>query len=122
MKINEVNIDFPETNEKYEVLFSGVGEIVSYQNNKIKIKIEIIRIFNIAFDKLGLPCYIDSYKEAKEECYPAIVELYLNSLIEISQNDNKILLDTTFVDVEYEKVKIYLDKENVKIKISPPLN
>lgn len=124
MRIIETPLDFDRCNEASEVSISGCAELVERTEESICLKTEFTRSFNTTYNGLGQYCYKDPYKEVRFENYPATIKLYShdNAIFEnIYFVEGRILLDTTITELEFDDVEILLDKENVEIKIIPPL-
>lgn len=124
MRITEISLDFDHRNEASEVSISGCAELVERTEGSICLKTEFTRSFNTTYNGLGLYCYKDPYKEVRFENYPATIKLYShdNAIFEnIYFVEGRTLWDTTITELEFDNVEILLDKENVEIKIIPPL-
>lgn len=128
MKFIEASLNFDKCSEKSEIYVTGYAEIIKKNNNMLKLKIEFIRTFNCStFNYLGVPCYKDPYKEARIEYYPATVILYsLNETIfdKFVFDEKRIIMDelaSPVSNIEFDDIKIMLNKENVDIKVYPPI-
>lgn len=128
MKFIEASLNFDKCSEKSEIYVIGYAEIIKKNNNMLELKIKFIRTFNCStFNYLGVPCYKDPYKEARIEYYPATVILYsLNETIfdKFVFDKKRIIMDelaNLVSNIEFDDVKIILDKENVDVKVYPPI-
>ena len=124
MKIKDCHLDFGETYKKNSIAIVQVAEVLEKNEDKIILKCKIVKSVNCYFDELGIYYYIDPKKEIKFQYYPTIITICSQDASTFKNffcYENKILLDTTVLDIEFDNVEVWLDKENIEVEIFPPI-
>lgn len=121
MKLKDIKLNFPISNDSCMIELVGVGEVIKHTFNSLYIKAEFIRSFNYTSDTLGRPCYKNPFKEARFEHYSSIIEIHSIKINQLYIIDEKVIFDTNFVDMDFDNVFVFIDVENIHIETFPPL-
>lgn len=121
MKLKDIKFDFPISKNPYTIELIGIGEVIKCTHNSLYIKTKIIRSFNYTSNIFGISCYKNPLEEVKFEYYPSIIEIHSTKIGQITIIDGKVIFDTSFIDMDFDGIYVFIDIENMHVETFAPI-